>query len=381
MTVIETDKATNKRIDAGVTSAIERPVDSPPAVKKTWGSIDRACLLILVFLALFYTAYFARAILLPTILALLLSLVLQPLVSRLNRLGIPNVMSVVIVFLVLTAVGVGSIRLVWGPAQEWLAETPRSLQEIGQNIRSYAKPLEKLQQAKESVDDITSMPGEKTAVPVRIEQPRLANQMANTTGEIATGVSITIILLFFLLATGDRFLEKTLDMASHWGGKRDLVHIFREVQRQLSTYLGAITLINILLGVIIGVGLWLIGMPNPLLWGVLAALLNYIPFAGLATGTFLVFVAAMGQFHSLGHALLAPAIYLAANGVEANFITPAVLGRSVRLDPVIILVAIFVGGWIWGIGGIFLAVPVLLVARITSEHFEHLKPIAMILAK
>lgn len=344
-------------------------------------SVERVCLVVLATLAVFYTLYFARAILLPATVALLLNLVLKPVTRRLARWGLPGAASATVVFVVFTALAATSVALLTNPARQWLAGAPRTLRETEEKLTSVTGPLTQIQQAKEEVDDMTSLPGEEDALEVRIEQPPLANQMVNTTGGLLTGATITFVLLFFLLSAGDMFLVKTVDLAPTWREKRDVVMVFREIQQKMSAYLGAITLINIGLGVVIGLGLWLIGMPNPLLWGVMAALLNYVPFAGLIVGTGIVSLVALTEFDTLGHVLMAPTIYLVANGLEANFITPAVLGQSISLNPVVILLAIFIGGWVWGVGGVFLAVPVLLVLKITCDHFPYLRPIAVFLAR
>jgi predicted PurR-regulated permease PerM len=222
---------------------------------------------------------------------------------------------------------------------------------------------------------------EKEPVSVQVEQPPLTNRLLSSTGSFATSASITLTLLFFVLAAGDRFLEKAVQIKKTWREKRDIVLLVKEVEHKMSTYLGAITIINIGLGAAIGTGLWLIGMPNPLLWGVLAALLNYIPFAGLVIGSLIVSIVAIGEFSTMGHAMLAPAIYLLCNGIEANVVTPTVLGRSISLNPVVILLAVFLGGWIWGMGGIFLAVPLLLLAKIACDSNESLQPIGVFLAE
>lgn len=265
------------------------------------------------------------------------------------------------------------------PARQWLSQAPANLREMRQEMASLVEPLRQFQAARKEVDE--ALPGQDTAVPVRIEQPALASEMINSTGGFLTGTVIVLVLLFFLLAAGDRFLEKTVQLVPTWRAKRDVVLVFREVQQKMSAYLGAITLINIGLGVVIGVGLWAIGLPNPLLWGVLAALLNYIPFAGLFAGTAIVFMVAIAELPTLGQAALAPPIYLAANGIEANCGTPALLGQSISLNPVMILLAIFLGGWTWGIGGIFLAVPILIVSKIACDNNEHLQAVSVFLER
>lgn len=354
------------------------PVAASPRIPG--GVIERRCLVVLTGLAVFYTFYFTRAILLPTTLAVMLSLVLKPITNRLHKWGMPNAMAA---GLILTAFCVATLlgaRALWAPAADLMGEAPSSLQRLGQELRELAAPLQQIKEAQTEVAEITSSPDEVRPLEVRIKQPALTTEMVSSTGGFATGVVITVSLLFFLLAAGDHFLVKTVEVMPTWREKRDVVVLLQDLQSKVSTYLGAITLINIGLGAVIGLGMWAIGMPNPLLWGVLAALFNYIPFAGLVIGSGLVFLAAMAELPTLSEQLLAPAIYLAANGVEANIVTPAVLGRSISLNPVVILLAVFLGGWVWGIGGIFLAVPMLLVLKIACDHYRSLQPIAVYLS-
>ncbi|TWT37892.1 AI-2 transport protein TqsA [Posidoniimonas corsicana] len=379
--------------------AEDRPSTQPHAAHSTSGrlaersgqprerSLERRCLILLTGLAVFYTFYFTRAILLPMTLAVMLSLVLKPIVNRMHRWGVPHFVSATLVLTVIGVMTVFGARALWQPASEMLADAPHSLREVGESLRDLAAPIQQIQQAQSEMSKMTATPGEPGPLEVRIKQPALTSDVLSTTGGFATGTIIVFSLLFFLLAAGDRFLVKTVEVMPTWREKRDVVVLLQDLQSKISTYLGAITVINIALGATIGAGLWLIGMPNPLLWGVIAALLNYIPFAGLVIGTCLVFLSAMAAFPDpsgngidIGRALLAPAIYLGANGIEANVITPAVLGRSISLNPVVILLAVFIGGWVWGIGGIFLAVPILLVVKIACDHYTSLKPVSVFLA-
>jgi predicted PurR-regulated permease PerM len=149
----------------------------------------------------------------------------------------------------------------------------------------------------------------------------------------------------------------------------------------MSDYLFTITLINGFVGVAIGVGMWSIGLPNPILWGVMGALLNYIPFAGAAIGAFIVFWEGLAQFNSLSHAALAPAIYVGINIVEANFVTPTLVGKSISLNPVMIVLATVFWGWLWGVGGVLLAVPMLVVLKIFFDQSKILAPLGLFLEK
>jgi predicted PurR-regulated permease PerM len=338
-----------------------------------------------VTLALFYTLYFAKNMLMPMALAVMLSLVLKPIMFFLRRLRVPNIVSASLLFAIFVTVTAATALLLSEPLSKWLAELPRTMQSTKLELRDMLEPFVKLQQATEQasreVDEMTQSPDELQPVSVRIEQPPLTSQWVNATGSMLASIVITTSLLFFLLAAGDRFLEKTVELVPTWRGKREVVALFRDIQHKISTYLGSITLINIGLGVVIGTGLWLIGMPNAVLWGVLAALLNYIPFVGLIAGAFIVTLAALSVFDSLPHAMLAPLIYLGANGIEANFATPAILGRTIDLNPVVILLAVFLFGWVWGVVGVFLAVPILICVRIVAETYETSRPLSVYLSQ
>ncbi|CAK9037442.1 Phosphonoacetaldehyde hydrolase (Phosphonatase) (Phosphonoacetaldehyde phosphonohydrolase) [Durusdinium trenchii] len=338
----------------------------------------RICLTVLVILAVISTLYFARAILQPMAMAVVLSLVLKPVRRHLTRWGLPGLAAAVVVFLGFTLILVVGTRLLWQPTNHWLEQAPESLHAVREQLEGMGGPLASIAAAEKELDKLTAMTESPDTLnrpmSVRVEQPALTSQLVNSTGSLATSVGITLSLLFFLLAAGDQFLEKAVQLKKSWTEKWDTVLLAKQIEHKMSTYLGTITLINIGLGAAIAFGLWVIGMPHPLLWGALAALLNYIPFAGLVIGVCVVFVVAASEFDSLPHALLAPAIYLAANGLEANLVTPSVLRHSISLNPVVILVAVFLGGWCWGIGGIFLAVPFLLILKIFCDSHERLEP-------
>ncbi len=361
--------------------AVALPKTPAPEAEQAAGlTVATACLVVLTVLAVLTALYLARAVLLPLTMAVVLSLLMRPGVAAMRRFGVPTYVGATLMFAVMLGIGATAAITLRAPAQALLAEAPRSLQSVKARLQGYMKPLTELQNAGVEMDELTKSPGEAKPVPVRLEQPALAN-MLNTTGEYVAGITITLALWYFLLVSGDQFLEKSVALAPTFRGKREVVTTVREIEARIGRYLGAITLVNAGLGVAIGIGLWLIGFPNPLLWGVIAALLNYLPFAGLAIGTSLMAFTGLATFESLPHAMLAPAIYLVANAIEANLVTPLMLGRSIDLNPVVILLAALLGGWLWGVVGMFLAVPLLIIARVICESVESLHPVAVYLGR
>ena len=162
--------------------------------------------------------------------------------------------------------------------------------------------------------------------------------------------------------------------------KKRAVSIVREIETQISRYLLTITLINIGLGLAVGTTVHLLGLRNPIMWGVLVAMLNFIPYLGALTGIICMTLGAVLSFDSLGYAMVFPASYLIIAILEGNFITPMVLGRSLTLNPVVILIALAFWGWMWGISGMILAVPILATFKIFCDHIEPMAPIGEFLS-
>jgi predicted PurR-regulated permease PerM len=211
--------------------------------------------------------------------------------------------------------------------------------------------------------------------------PRLSERLFGTTQSFLTGAMETIILLYFLLAAGDLFLQKLIKVLPLLKDKKKAVAIARETEASISTYLFTVALVNVALGIVVTLVMLLIGMPNAILWGSMAALAEFIPYVGATVMLGTLAMAGLVTFPEIGHALLVPGAYLAVNLLQANFISPAVLGRRLTLNPVAILVGLVFWWWIWGVGGAFIAVPLLATLKIFCDHIESLAPIGEFLGK
>ena len=347
----------------------------------TWDLKD-ALLATLAVLAVFYTIYFTRSILFPITLAVLLNLVFKPIVLRMQSYRIPAAVSATFILVAFVVTVAAGVWLLWEPANQRLTEisSPGYLARMTEKLKPLQKPLGGLNEASKKIDEITKASDEAPPIKVQVEQPQLGSMLNITGGFIASAV-IMFVLLFFLLAGGDRFLEKLVELMPTFKDKRRIVELSREVQHRMANYLFTITVINIGLGIAIGIGMWAIELPNPVLWGVMGALLNYIPFAGPALGAAIVFLEGLAGFSSLGHAILAPAIYIGLNALESNFITPALVGKYISLNPVMIVLAIFFWGWLWGVGGVLLAVPLLVALKIFFDQSQVLAPVGAFLER
>jgi predicted PurR-regulated permease PerM len=328
----------------------------------------------LFVLAVFYTMYFMRALLLPLVLALLLSYLLAPLVRLFGRIRIKPAFAAAIILLSLVGLIIYGVSRLAEPAAGWLEKAPYSLQQLKQKLLPLKKPMEKVAQASGEIDKLTSTeePQTKTVV---VKRNAIADALFTQTPEfIASGV-VMFILLYFLLAYDGVFLTKITKVIPRLTDKKRAVSIVREIELQISRYLLTVTLINIGLGTAVGLTVHFLGLRNPIMWGVLVATLNFVPYLGALTGIICMTLGAVLSFDSLGYALMFPASYLVLATLEGNFITPMVLGRSLTLNPVVILIALTFWGWMWGIAGMILAVPILATFKIFCDHIEPMAPI------
>jgi predicted PurR-regulated permease PerM len=334
----------------------------------------------LFLIASFYTLYFARALILPFVLALLLNFLLRPVVRLLRKIHIPEFVGAAVVLVALLAsAGYGVMRLS-GPAAEWINKAPESLHQIDSKVGFLRKPLEGVNNAVEELKSIARMGAEKKPE-VEIRPPGITDAVLTGTREVIAKSSVMFILLYFLLASGDLFLRKLINLFPTLHKKKEIVRITREVEHHTSRYLYTVTIINILMGVSIGVGMYLIGLPNPLLWGVMAGFLVFLPYIGPLIGISIVTIVAFLTFPNLGRVLLAPGIYIALEIIQGQIVTPMVLGLRFTLNPVAIFIWLIFWAWMWGIVGAMLAFPMLTIFKILCDHIQPLAPMGEFLGK
>lgn len=331
-------------------------------------------------LAIFYTLYVVREFLLPVILALVLCFLLRPVVRLLRKAYIPHsvgALLVVVAMVATTLVGIGSL---YKPATEWMGKAPQILRTFKRNMVPVRKSLEDVKETAKELEKITT--SEKPEVSkVQVQGTSLAEMVLSGTRTTMAAAAVMLILLYFLLAYGDLFIGKIVNLFSRPDTKQEILLVAQKLEYQVSRYLFTVTVINAFLGVAIGVAMYLVGMPNPILWGVAAALANYIPYLGAIVGAAIVGVVAFLSFDSLSHALLAPLSYMTLTVIEGQFITPTILGLRFSLNPVVFYVWLIFWGWMWGVVGAILAVPLLTIFKIFCDHVPFLSPVGAFLEK
>ena len=373
-------------LDENALDAPPAPTGEPPNVSKLAnllgeGADARHVALVGLFvLALFYTLHLAQALFLPIVVAILLDFLLSPLVRALRKLGLAEPLGAGLVMLGLLAVVVLGVYHLAGPAAKYIALAPASIETMRDRMQSMRGSVEQVTEAAEQVERVTDT-DEGEAQEVEIKGPSLTKQVFGGTTAFLSAATVVLFLTYFLLAVGDLFLQKLVGVLPQFKDKRVAVTIFRETEAQISLYLFTTTLINVGVGVVTGLVVHLLGMPNAVLWGVVAAVLNFVPYVGAVANTVLLGLAAFVTFEDTGRALMVPGAFLALNLIESNLVTPIIYGNRMRLNTVALFIGLVFWWYIWGVPGAILAVPMMAAFKITCDHIESLAPIGEFLGK
>jgi predicted PurR-regulated permease PerM len=334
----------------------------------------------LFILALFYALYFARDVFLPITVALLFSFLLRPAVRGLKRLRIPPAIGAGLVMLGLLGVlGLGMNRLAQ-PASDWLSTLRESLPEINTKLRHLLMPVQEAREAAEQVEEMAKAGEGAGTLEVQVKGPSLIQTFVGGAQRIVAWIALTLLLLYFMLAYGDLLLQKIIHILPRFEHKKRVLDIAGEIESNVSTYLATVTLMNSAVGIAIGIETYFIGLPNPILWGVMAGLLEFVPYLGPMVGILIVSFVSVLSFETIGQALLAPSIYLVLDTIQGNFIATMVLGRRFSINPVVLLVWLIFWSWLWGIAGALLAVPMLAAFKIFCDHIEPLSIVGKLIA-
>jgi predicted PurR-regulated permease PerM len=345
------------------------------AIEPEQGSKTVRRLLVGIFLLMLVGAlYFAQDFLLPVALAFLFAMVLSPVVRWLRHHGIPAPATALALVAVLFLCLASALYFLSGPVTDLIRNAPGMAHEIRDKIAALRGPVEAISEASDQVEQLANGGADPDIQRVVISEPGLLSRAASGAPEIGAKIGLTFILLLFLLASGDLFYEKLIRALPTLSDKKRAVRIVRDVEREVSRYLLTISVINLGVGIAVGAGMFFLAMPTPVIWGLLAALLNYIPYIGPLLGMVTVGAVGIVSLDTLGDAALAPIVYFIVIFIEGQLITPLVLGRRLELNEVSIFIAVAFWGWLWGIVGALLAVPFLVVFKTFADHVDSLRP-------
>jgi predicted PurR-regulated permease PerM len=340
----------------------ERPLPSDPKAIFLGG---------LFVLAMLATAFVAREIVLPLVFAIVLKLLLQPALRVLERLHVPRLPAALLLILALLGTIVGLGTAISGPARTWAAKLPEGIPRLEERLSFTRVPINTLQLFLQQVEDIGGTgPSPNGAVSER--GAALLTTLFTGTRNFASGFFTTVLFLFFLLVSGDIFLHRLVEVLPHFSSKRQVVDISRQIEHDISAYLVTITIMNAAVGLVMALAVWLTGVGDPILWGTVAFLLNYVPILGTALGVLIFLLAGLLTVDTLWLALLPAGLYVGLHLIEGQTLTPMLLARRFTLNPVLVIISLVFWFWMWGIPGAILSVPMLATTKIICDRLQPL---------
>ena len=319
-------------------------------------------------LAVVYTLYFAAGLLIPIAIAIFISITFSPVVRYLARWRVPQSLSAALIVGTIMCVTALAVLALAGPAEKWLNDAPKAIRGLQDDILPAKGPMADFQELAAEVNELGSVNAPEQTPSVIIQGPGMLENVVGGLPTMLTSIGIVIFLSFFLMASGDSILRKLTRCGRCWSERRRIVSIARRVQSDMSRYLAAVTVINFFLGAAVALTMYLLEMPNPLLWGAMAAVLNFAPYIGAVVSAAILTLVALTTFPDFAEALTVPGTFLVLTILEGQVITPAVLGRRMALSPAIVFVSVVIWGWLWGIAGALMAVPIATSLKIICDH-------------
>ncbi|WP_432201172.1 AI-2E family transporter [Erythrobacter sp. W53] len=326
-------------------------------------------LVMLIGLGLFFALPFVLSIgsvvFLPLTAAIILTIILSPLADRLSKWGLPNVLASLAALLIFFAVIILSLALILQPAIALWDQLPTLYENVASRFGELRDQFGWIAQLNAEIAEIMQRSGSQQVV---LATPSLLEELAFATPSVLLEIVLTFLMAFFMIEARVRLRQRLLMGRSTFGASIKAAKALREIQDRVASYILTVGFINICVGVVVALGAWILGVDAPIMWGGLAALLNFIPYIGPTLMITLLAVFGIGTTETLLLGLIPAAAYLALNTIEANIVTPAVLGARFTVNPVMILITLSYFSWIWGITGALLSVPILLTLTALFDH-------------
>ena len=348
----------------------ELPPSPPPSPRPR----ASAAVVVLATLAVGYTLWAAQELVLPILLAMFFALIGNPIIRGLQRIYVPRFLGALLVLLGgLFAAGALGNQLI-EPAGEWIRQVPREMKQVAPKLRDLYKPMLDANKAAQNIARAAG--GESTSKPVQVIRTE-ANEpfkVLTATPRRVASVLAVVLLTFFFMVYGQQLQRNAIALLPTRQQKKLTVDILTSIERAISRYVLTITVINMVLGLALSGALYWLGVPmqEALLWGTMAAILNFAPYVGPLIGIVIMLLMGFVAFDDLWPSLLPAGIYLALHTLEGQIVTPIILGHSMRLSPLVLILALMVFGWLWGIVGLLLAVPLLVCVKLVLARVEGL---------
>jgi predicted PurR-regulated permease PerM len=320
-------------------------------------------------LLLLAACYGAAEIILPIVVAFVLMLVLQPAVRFFQQWHIPRGLAAVLLIVLLFGTLGGFGTVLSGPAANWAEKVPAGIPKLEERLRFLSKPVTAAQQLVVRAENLGS---QVKPLAVTVQGNRLSDRLLSGTRSVISGVLETVLVLFFLLVSGETFLRRLVEVLPHFKNKRQAVDISQQIESDIAAYLVTITLMNAVVGVATGIVAAACSVGDPVLWGTLAFLLNYVPIIGPMIGVVVFLLVGLLSIDTLWVAFLPAGLYLGIHMIEGETVTPMLLARRFTVNPVLVVVALVFWYWMWGVPGAILATPMLAVTKIICDRVQSL---------
>jgi len=323
---------------------------------------------VLVLLTAIHTA---SEIVIPVVLAFVLKLVLLPVFRLLIKWHLPRILAAGIIIAALVSAFIGLGTILSGPAASWGEKLPDSYPQLQERLNFLSKPVEKTQKLLVQADDLTKGAGPKV-VPVAVQGTRLSDKVFDGTQALVSGLFTTMLVLFFLLAAGDTFLRRLVEVLPRFRDKRQAVDISQAIEQDISSYLLTITSMNVCVGIATAIVMRIFQVDDPLLWGAMAFFLNYVPILGPMIGVGIFLLVGLLVIDNFWTAFMPAAMYLLIHLLEGSVITPMLLAKRFTLNPVLVILSLVFWYWMWGVAGAILAMPMLAITKIICDRIQKL---------
>ena len=311
-----------------------------------------------------------RQLLIPVVLAVLLALVLSGIVEALRRYRVPRGISALVLVLLIGAVLGSVLHAVETPARQWIESAPRVLRIIEHKTRaaqSVVRRLDALAKRASAIAGAGDAAG-ATAVSPSTASSLSAMDVVESTSGVVAALLMGAALTLFLLAAGPPTLARMAAPVATDGRALQVLRVIDAIRVEVGRYYGTLAVVNLVFGTLTALLMWSLGMPNPMLWGALAAVLNFIPYLGCATTFAIVTLVAFVSFDAISHTLLVGASFLLLAAIEGHIVEPVFVGRRLDLNPILVLVALWLGAWLWGIAGMVVALPLLVATKVAAAR-------------
>jgi predicted PurR-regulated permease PerM len=314
--------------------------------------------------------YVAAPIVLPVVLAIILKLLLQPLVRLADRIGAPRALGAIVAIILLMVALAGVISGVAGPAASWAGKLPDAIPQIQQQLAFLARPISS---AEWMLGQLQGVAGMGTGGGSEVHSINVLGALFSGTTTIAAGLFTTLIVLFFLLVSGETFMRRFVEILPSFAEKRQAVELMIDIERNVSAYLITVSAINVVVGLLTFAVMWACGVANPLLWGVVAFVMNFVPILGPMVAIVIFLLASVVSLGVGWWAVLPVGLYFLIHILEGEIATPMLLARRFTINPVAVILALLFWYWMWGVSGAILAVPMLAITKIICDDIRPLR--------